>query len=101
CEQTRGVKLARLVALGDTLRSHVSKDQHASRNVSFFVTNRRGTIVDRTLRAVFFDQYRVIRESNHHAFPQSSRGRIPHRLARDFIDDAKHAFEWLMEGFLV
>ena len=66
-------KLTRLVSLCAPLRGDVAKDQDTSGYLSKFISDRGGTVVDRTLGTVTADEECMIRQSDDDSFAKRFR----------------------------
>src|SRR5688500_14904265 len=68
----------------------VSKYQHAADDFAFLAANWSRAIVDGALRAVFGDEYRVIRQADDNAFREGLGRRVLDRLTRLLVYDVEH-----------
>jgi len=98
CEQTRRQKLLCLVLLQTALHRNVSEDQHASGNLTSFVGDRGGAVIDRTLAPVLLNQHSVVREADDDSFTKGFGCRIFNRPTSLLVDDSKNRIQRLTEG---
>ncbi len=82
------------------LRPAIPKHEHHSQNVSLGVANRRPTVGDGQLRAIFVHQQCVVGQPDHRAKFEHFFRRIFHRFARILIPDLEYGCQGLPHRLL-
>ncbi len=90
----------RTLLLGAPALAHVAEHQHAAEHAALDIEDRCSAVVDGPLAAILADERGVVGEPHDGGVAYRPPSRILHGRARALVDDAKHAFERLLQHLL-